>query len=118
MPCPWESPPVSDLKATPQTTQSPARLSKLWRDFSVTPAQGHIGFLFFLFVAPQFELRALHLLGSALSLELHPQPFFALSIFQIGFHVYAWVGLDCNPPLYASRLARMTDMHHHAQLIG
>jgi hypothetical protein len=39
---------------------------------------------------------------------------FALVIFEIGSRVYAQAGLDHNPPIYASRIAEMTSMHHHA----
>jgi hypothetical protein len=39
---------------------------------------------FFFFLVLGFELRALCLL------EPHPQPFFALVIFQIMSHIFAW----------------------------
>jgi hypothetical protein len=41
---------------------------------------------------------------------------FALVIFLIGSHVYAWDGLDHNP-IYTSHTAGVTDVWHHAQLL-
>jgi hypothetical protein len=46
-----------------------------------------------------------------------PPVLFAFLIFGIGSSVYAWPGLDCYPPIYASCLAEMTGMHHHGQLL-
>jgi hypothetical protein len=44
-----------------------------------------------------------------------PPALYALTIFRAGCHVYAWAGLDIDPPIYASLVAGMTGAHHHAQ---
>jgi hypothetical protein len=41
-----------------------------------------------------------------LSLEPHPQPFLPLGIFRIGPIIYSWSSQDCDPPIYASCVAR------------
>jgi hypothetical protein len=43
--------------------------------------------------------------------------FFALIIFQIGSGVYVWAGLQSSPTIYASLMAGMTGVYHHAQLL-
>jgi hypothetical protein len=45
-----------------------------------------------------------------------PPAVFALVIFEIGFYVYAWAGLDLNP-MYASQVAGMTSMCHYTRLL-
>jgi phage-related protein len=44
-----------------------------------------------------------------------PRPF-CLVTFGKGYQVYAWAGLDNDPPVYASQVARMTRACHHAQI--
>jgi hypothetical protein len=44
-----------------------------------------------------------------------PGPF-AFIIFSILSLFYTWAGLECNLSIYASHLAGMTGLHHHAQL--
>jgi hypothetical protein len=65
----------------------------------------------FVFVSaiPAFELRAL---GFELR-DLH----FLCSVFNIGYHIYAWTGLDLDPPTYTSHTAGMTGTPHCAQLL-
>jgi hypothetical protein len=41
---------------------------------------------------------------------------FALDIFEIGSCIFAWAGLDCNPPAYVSHIAWMTGTYHHTCL--
>jgi hypothetical protein len=41
---------------------------------------------------------------------------FASVIVELGAHVYAWVGLDLDPLIYAFCAAEMTGTHHHIQL--
>jgi hypothetical protein len=57
-------------------------------------------FFFFFWMSLGFELRASNLLGSAISLELCPQLFFALVIFQVGSHIFAMVASDHDPLTY------------------
>jgi hypothetical protein len=40
---------------------------------------------------------------------------FALGIFLIGCHVNAWESLNHDTPIFASCMAGMTGIHHHAQ---
>jgi hypothetical protein len=42
---------------------------------------------------------------------------FCLSYFSDWVLVFAWAGLDLNPPIYASCLTGMTDTQHHTQLL-
>jgi hypothetical protein len=41
---------------------------------------------------------------------------FAFVIFQIGSHIFAWVSLGIDPPIYATHVAEMTGVYHHTQL--
>jgi hypothetical protein len=52
---------------------------------------------------------------AVLGMEL--KAFFALGIFRIGSQLYYCDGLDDDSPIYASCIAGMTGMHHHAQLV-
>jgi hypothetical protein len=45
-----------------------------------------------------------------------PPDLFTLVIFQIRSCIYAQIGLDYDPPIYASHVAGVTSMHRHAQL--
>jgi hypothetical protein len=38
-----------------------------------------------------------------------------LVIFQVGTHIYACIGLDCNPPTCTSCVPEMTGLFHHIQ---
>jgi hypothetical protein len=62
------------------------------------------------------ELRAFHLLDRCSTTSTMPLALFSLVIFEIGSHFYAQEGLDCDLPIYASYIARLTGMCHHAQL--
>jgi hypothetical protein len=43
-----------------------------------------------------------------------PLALFILVIFEVGFHIFAWEGLDCDTLIYASWVPGMTGMHHQA----
>jgi hypothetical protein len=66
-----------------------------------------------------FELRALHLLIGTLPHKLHPQPFCALVIFQIGSYTFFPGSVsDCYPPTYASScIAGIADVYHYTWLV-
>jgi hypothetical protein len=53
------------------------------------------------------ELRSLYLLGKFFPTWAMPPAFFALLFFWDGVSLYAWAGLDCDPPVYASHVAGM-----------
>jgi hypothetical protein len=61
-----------------------------------------------------FELRVSCLLGRHLS---HTFVSFCFGSFRDRVSLYAWVGLDCDPPSYASCIVGITGVHHHAQLL-
>jgi hypothetical protein len=42
---------------------------------------------------------------------------FALGVFWVGSHIYAWANLDCGPPTYVSLVAEITGAHHHTHLV-
>jgi hypothetical protein len=64
-----------------------------------------------------FELRASHLLDRLSSTWVRPLALFAVVIFRIGLHFYAWTSLDCDPSIYVSLIAWMTGVYHHVQLL-
>jgi hypothetical protein len=68
----------------------------------------------FFFLVLWFELQASCLLGRYSTTLAAPLTIFALLIFQIGYLVYAWSGLDYNPPVYTSPITGMMGMHHHS----
>jgi hypothetical protein len=60
-----------------------------------------------------FELRALFLPGRCTITWTTPPALFALDIFRILSRIYAWTGLDHDPPNYTSSKAGMTGVYHH-----
>jgi hypothetical protein len=50
------------------------------------------------------------------ALQLQLQPFFVLPVFQTEFCVFDQAGLGNDLAIYASCIAGMTGVHHHAQL--
>jgi hypothetical protein len=71
-------------------------------------------FHFFLIVLG-FEFRASHLLDKCSNTTAMHPALFAFVILGIGSNVYVQASLD-HYPIYASHIAEMTDMCHHAQL--
>jgi hypothetical protein len=51
---------------------------------------------------------------SSLPLEPCPSPCFSFA----WAHVFAWVDLECGPPIYVPRVAGITGMFRHAWLSG
>jgi hypothetical protein len=64
------------------------------------------------------ELRLFIFLWQWASTAPSPPPtlLFAVVIFQMGSHFYALASLDLDLPIYASCIAGMTVVYHHAQL--
>jgi hypothetical protein len=78
-----------------------------------------VGFLSLLscFVLLGMKPRALNVLGKALYHLTYTPALFTLVIFGIGSPVYAQMGLDHDPPIYASGVVVMTGTCHHIQLL-
>jgi hypothetical protein len=96
--------------------------SKLWvceastlpLTWATLPAQCDFFFLWYWWLSSVFRARW----AGTLPLEPHPSPLsFALAIFGIGPHIFAWVGPDHDPLTYAFHIADMTGAHHHTQLL-
>jgi hypothetical protein len=47
----------------------------------------------------------------------HDTILFALVIFLVEFHMFAWAGLDCYHPIYIFLVARIIDTCHSTHLI-
>jgi hypothetical protein len=62
------------------------------------------------------EVWALRWLGRCSTTLSTLLALFALVIFKIRLHISVPDCLDYNPPIYASCVAGMTGMYHHAQL--
>jgi hypothetical protein len=63
---------------------------------------------FFHFLALGYELRASCLLSRWSTTGATSPVIFTLGVFQFGSPVYDWVGLTCDPPIYAFRKGGMT----------
>jgi hypothetical protein len=61
--------------------------------------ESYCGSFLFLYESIVFELRASYLLSGCSIPQATPQSRFALVISHTGSHVYAWVGLDSDPPV-------------------
>jgi hypothetical protein len=47
----------------------------------------------------------------------HLSACFALDIFRIMSPIFSQACLNCDLPIYASKVARVTDMQHHSRLV-
>jgi hypothetical protein len=73
---------------------------------------------FFFLVVLEFELRALSSLGRcSATLEPLPLAFVLWGFGERGSHFTPWTTLDLHPPIYTSRVAEMTGIHYHTQLL-